>query len=108
MRISDWSSDVCSSDLCDVPGGPPPFVGKHKWPSFTPKFGINYQPEKNVLIFASVSEGVRNGGYNVRTNAAAAPAPGVTPVVLANTIPAYDPFFDVETGRQSTRLNSSH
>src|SRR3546814_13960670 len=113
MRISDWSSDVCSSDLesigvfaqgefyasdqlsftlggrytnenkratiylqptnnnsacnfaaksCDVPGGPPPFVGKHKWPSFTPKFGINYQPEKNVLIFASVSEGVRNGG----------------------------------------------
>src|SRR3546814_2577500 len=96
MRISDWSSDVCSSDLlsftlggrytnenkratiylqptnnnsacnfaaksCDVPGGPPPFVGKHKWPSFTPKFGINYQPEKNVLIFASVSEGVRNG-----------------------------------------------
>src|SRR3546814_851999 len=82
---------------CDVPGGPPPFVGKHKWPSFTPKFGINYQPEKNVLIFASVSEGVRNGGYNVRTNAAAASAPGVTPVVLANTIPAYDPFFDVET-----------
>src|SRR3546814_5551555 len=55
MRISDWSSDVCSSDL------------------------------------------VRNGSYNVRTNAAAASAPGVTPVVLANTIPAYDPFFDVET-----------
>src|SRR3546814_5551876 len=64
---------------------------------FRSKFGINYQPEKNVLIFASVSEGVRNGVYNVRTNAAAASAPGVTPVVLANTIPAYDPFFDVET-----------
>src|SRR3546814_18632091 len=64
---------------------------------FRSKFGINYQAEKKVLIFASVSEGVRNGGYNVRTNAAAASAPGVTPVVLANTIPAYDPFFDVET-----------
>ncbi len=82
---------------CDVPGGPPPYYAKHKWPSFTPKFGINYKPEENVLIFASVSEGVRNGGYNVRSNAANASAPGVPPVVPANTVPASDPFFDVET-----------
>src|SRR3546814_5294531 len=24
MRISDWSSDVCSSDLCMIAAGPPP------------------------------------------------------------------------------------
>jgi iron complex outermembrane receptor protein len=93
------NNSACSfvTKTCDVPGGPPPYYAKHKWPSFTPKFGINYKPEENVLIFASVSEGVRNGGYNVRSNAANASAPGVTPVVPANTVPASDPFFDVET-----------
>src|SRR3546814_6710431 len=28
LRISDWSSDVCSSDLCDSCGGPPACIGE--------------------------------------------------------------------------------
>src|SRR3546814_18194416 len=28
VRISDWSSDVCSSDLIDLPGDPHPVAGR--------------------------------------------------------------------------------
>src|SRR3546814_11579157 len=56
MRISDWSSDVCSSDLCqsisntvarDLPDSATPyhalarFVGTHRYP-FSELFTTNY------------------------------------------------------------------
>src|SRR3546814_19748415 len=36
MRISDWSSDVCSSDLCDY---------RTPLPVFRPEFSLNSGPE---------------------------------------------------------------
>lgn len=74
----------------------PNYVNSYRWPSFTPKFGVNYKPDDNVLIYANVSEGIRNGGFNARQSANRGSAPGVTPVVLPNTIPGTNPFFDVE------------
>src|SRR3546814_7962186 len=50
MRISDWSSDVCSSDLCDASSG-----------TIYPSQG-NRQNPRNMLVFrgfcSELSEGV--------------------------------------------------
>src|SRR3546814_20253475 len=43
MRISDWSSDVCSSDL----------------------LGINWQETPDLLLYATTRRGYRAGGFNV-------------------------------------------
>src|SRR3546814_5081231 len=52
MRISDWSSDVCSSDLIEKPGEPTPYVGMplaynpaQRWYYYP-----NMQPDE-VLVF---------------------------------------------------------
>lgn len=81
---------------CDIPFIPN-YTDSHRWPSFTPKFGINYKPDDNVLLYATVSKGIRNGGYNVRAQANRGSAPGVIPVVRPNTIPGSLPFYDVES-----------
>lgn len=60
----------------------PDFVGSKSWPSFTPKFGVNYKPDDDVLIYATASKGVRSGGYNVRQQANRDGSP---------SIPQYDP-----------------
>src|SRR3546814_16236012 len=35
MRISDWSSDVCSSDLATSPGRPPPWTPYFEMPALS-------------------------------------------------------------------------
>src|SRR3546814_63490 len=63
MRISDWSSDVCSSDL----GGP--LTGRiegnidRTWKAWTPRFAIDYSPVDDVMLYASVSRGFKGGGF---------------------------------------------
>src|SRR3546814_17790345 len=52
MRISDWSSDVCSSDLS---------VGYEK---MTGRFVIDYKITDDNLIYASYSRGYKSGGIN--------------------------------------------
>jgi iron complex outermembrane recepter protein len=34
------------------------------WDAWTPKFGIDWKPNDNVLIYASYTEGFKSGGYN--------------------------------------------
>src|SRR3546814_9026093 len=42
MRISDWSSDVCSSDL----------------------FTLTYEPNPNSTIYGRIARGFKSGGFN--------------------------------------------
>src|SRR3546814_12724676 len=44
MRISDWSSGVCSSDLADLPVG-----NEWLWPSATSRSGHIEEPKENGL-----------------------------------------------------------
>src|SRR3546814_4966741 len=58
MRISDWSSDVCSSDLpsdCDP---------SKTFKNFSPKVGLEFQATPGTLFYASVSRGFKSGTYN--------------------------------------------
>src|SRR3546814_11583440 len=48
MRISDWSSDVCSSDLLEVEGE------KHLWSSRPCVFIFNHQSKADVMILAKL------------------------------------------------------
>src|SRR3546814_20116506 len=51
MRISDWSSDVCSSDLEEIE-----------------KFGLRrYQPEGEIFLYRPCSSAIASTGYLCRT-----------------------------------------
>lgn len=51
----------------------------NKWNKFTPKLGIDYRPNQDLMLYASWSRGYRSGGFNGR---------GLTP--FSATLP-YDP-----------------
>lgn len=34
------------------------------WSSFTPKVGIDWQPDRNIMVYASAQKGFKSGGYN--------------------------------------------
>ncbi|MGI9274005.1 MAG: TonB-dependent receptor [Endozoicomonas sp.] len=42
------------------------FKGDHSWNNFSPKVGVDYQWSDDVLLYSSVSQGFKSGGYNVR------------------------------------------
>lgn len=44
----------------------PFFVDDESWSSFTPKIGLTYDFNEDVMAYASYSKGFRSGGYNVR------------------------------------------
>src|SRR3546814_7325979 len=105
MRISDWSSDVCSSDLLDVRG-----VAVHIGSQLTALAPLEAAFEK----VGALIEALRDEGHNIRT-ADLGGGLGV-PYDPALPIPpspaAYgDILFragDKREDRKSTRLNSSH
>lgn len=49
--------------------------------SFTPKFGIEYQPDRNLLIYATYSKGFKSGTYNLG---------GLQPVLRPEKVTAYE------------------
>src|SRR3546814_10710317 len=97
MRISDWSSDVCSSDLGLV-------AGQH---------GLPGMPIGN----AEGAGGERHGGHQgqqrcqVKRRALAAYAPRLARVgrlQRRDTLASPLLLVEAEVDRKSTRLNSSH
>ncbi|WP_417621377.1 TonB-dependent receptor [Parasphingorhabdus sp.] len=38
------------------------------WDSFSPKFGIEYKPTEDVLVYANASRGFKSGGFDGRAN----------------------------------------
>ena len=45
------------------------FKDEEDWNNFSPKLGIDYKLSDDVLLYISVSEGFKSGGYNIRANA---------------------------------------
>ena len=69
------------------------FVGfADKWSEFTPKVGLSFTPNDDVLIFGSYSEGFKSGGFFGRQANFMGPSP------------AYEPEFveSLELGMKST------
>ena len=70
---------------------PVPFYGK--WTETTPKVGFKYQPDDDMMVFGSYSEGFKSGGFFGRQ-------------ANFNIYPGYDPEYvkNFELGMKSTWL----
>ena len=64
LRVARTETDF--NDVADGPlaGGPSTSVGKHLETPKTPKYGVTYRFDQMTLVYASVSNGFRNGGVN--------------------------------------------
>src|SRR3546814_5823209 len=106
MRISDWSSDVCSSDLAEsttpAPSGlpyPPDYLSqKIDIELFARPPSPNPNPKPNTF---SSSQG---GGAGRRLDHGRLRGPGDR----AHPRPGWQRQGDLRADRKSTRLNSSH
>src|SRR3546814_3563421 len=114
MRISDWSSDVCSSDLSvsDIQRNDPGFIAdRASWLRDNAQSpaarALLAQPHRLSKRPASVAS-----WYKVLlTNARAAAADGQYALayqIASQVDDAYPDGVDLEADRKSTRLNSSH
>lgn len=55
---------------CDYnfPGAPFADDGSNTWSRFSPKLGFQWRTNDDMQIYGSYSEGIRSGGYNVRSS----------------------------------------
>src|SRR3546814_3156956 len=104
MRISDWSSDVCSSDLLEVQvfqasrAADVPWVWNDKTPCFM-QLG---------KVFPFLGSGRRGGHRRSRGNGRCGAATSYKRCRAGAKIQAQRAEFSCRTDRKSTRLNSSH
>lgn len=70
--------------LSGIPGLPEPFSidTRRTDDALTPKLGINYMPNDDVLIYASATRGFKSGGYDYGANNAIDAAAGYGPEKL--------------------------
>src|SRR3546814_10866522 len=102
MRISDWSSDVCSSDLEPKLGG--------GWGEVTT--GLIYQPITDESYWAEKNRGAWLHDRRLRVSARR----DLADSLIATGIPFFghgdmaqwSRIFGAVADRKSTRLNSSH
>src|SRR3546814_6551699 len=97
MRISDWSSDVCSSDLIDSVGN----VGFPQSSIFTP---VLSRPCGTPLPPGDVVNPACFLTPEIQTFANGAAVPNNLKADYTTVLPS----FNVRLDRKSTRLNSSH
>src|SRR3546814_2963486 len=118
MRISDWSSDVCSSDLIDRPDGRAEEVLDEVFDLFVSLEANDEQLDFPTLYasgrngYAGTTPDVREGDLSVlfETILSHIPAPKVdvdAPFTFLTTLLDRDNFLG-RIDRKSTRLNSSH
>ncbi len=74
------------------------FTAENEWESFSPKFGLDYKVNDDVMIYASASRGFKSGGFNGRlTNRAQSFDP--------ETLWSYEAGFKSTLAQQRVRLN---
>src|SRR3546814_2356648 len=106
MRISDWSSDVCSSDLLE----------HEHWPDLDPALGGLIPPAPNREVHASVTDGTKRRFRKKRRveerintfRHLTANRIGEVWSPLDHDVRAIAPYKTGLLDRKSTRLNSSH
>src|SRR3546814_5437254 len=98
MRISDWSSDVCSSDLAP---------GEQAWPITATNFILMYEQPANPKRSAAAREFFTWALENGQQQAAELDYVPLPPE-LVGQIEQYWAAEFKSADRKSTRLNSSH
>src|SRR3546814_1969829 len=72
MRISDWSSDVCSSDLGRVLGGGLPLRAQHGAPDLQPQPRVSgYRLRPTVRLYGTLRPDHRRSGAGAADSTAA-------------------------------------
>jgi|TARA_R100000501_G_scaffold17919_3_gene35031 iron complex outermembrane receptor protein len=83
---TDTDPDVAEDGfvLAGVPGLPDPFIvdTSRTDDALTPKFGINYTPNDDVLLYVSATRGFKSGGYDYGASNAADASAGYGPEKL--------------------------
>lgn len=80
--------------------GPIEYVGSNTYKAWTPKFGVEYRPVDDLMIYASATRGFKSGGFNfTSTN----PAQGYEPEFLWS----YEAGFKSELFDRRLRLNAT-
>lgn len=51
----------------------PKFLDSNSWNAWTPRIGLEWKPSEDLLLYANWSQGVRSGGYNVRSTSNTVP-----------------------------------
>ncbi|RVT42279.1 TonB-dependent receptor [Sphingobium algorifonticola] len=74
-----------------------------KFEKFTPKLGVEFTPNSDLLIFASYSKGFRSGGFNGRLIAPQATVPSYAP----DTNDAYELGFKTDLLDRALRVNGT-
>src|SRR3546814_7620996 len=107
MRISDWSSDVCSSDLPDVAENPAELV----------VYGGIGRAARNWECYDAIIESLKALGDDETLLVQSGKPVGIFPthadaprVLIANSnlVPHWATWEHFNEDRKSTRLNSSH
>jgi iron complex outermembrane recepter protein len=97
-----------------TPGSPPPglrivapivtnLADSVDFEKFTPKLGVEYQPNNDVLLFASFSKGFRAGGFNGRLIAPQTSVPSYAP----DTNDTYEVGFKSDWLDRTLRVNGT-
>jgi len=73
-----------------------PAVAEDSFKRFSPKFGVNYKPNKDILLYASYSEGFKAGGYSGLASTAEQLATPFKPQVTK----AYEAGVKADLGRR--------
>src|SRR3546814_5044799 len=101
MRISDWSSDVCSSDLCGN--------GSRALARFVRERGLSSKPAIRVRTRTGVLELQHVEGNRYRVDMGVPRLePADVPFTAAARADRYTLTLEQGADRKSTRLNSSH
>src|SRR3546814_3717749 len=107
MRISDWSSDVCSSDLSEATLQKLNAQSLSDYITRVPGVIFNdYQPGVSEVVIRGVASSTYHEANQATTGYYLNEVPLVEPG-FPLVIPDVD-SFDVARDRKSTRLNSSH
>src|SRR3546814_8659580 len=104
MRISDWSSDVCSSDLIDV-------VTRRAARAVIARLGLDRDRLRRAHRFAQLARDAAFLAVRIAPQHMLAAETGRQRVLLERIVDRrlrLEEIFEREGDRKSTRLNSSH
>src|SRR3546814_5002009 len=106
MRISDWSSDVCSSDLAHGQGWPHP--GRSAAMTTVARRTFSSTPQRDAhQTWTAIVDLLTQGNTGAARSDLLAVS-GVAASVIADQAPKDAPIVVTCEDRKSTRLNSSH
>jgi iron complex outermembrane recepter protein len=67
------AQDFSDDSFDTVVGTDTDFTGDESWSNFSPKLGVDFQLSSDVLLYTSVSQGFKSGGFNIRARASQVP-----------------------------------